>query len=94
VEGVELLIYIRGALNVLLVVNDPTFLYRWVYLGRTTTNEEELDEANSDQVLSERRADSGISLELNDEFLLLFLSCLAIVAVGLIIRKSFLQKEK
>jgi hypothetical protein len=62
--------------------------------GTSTTNEEELDEANSDQVLSERRADSGISLELNDEFLLLFLSCLAIVAVGLIIRKSFLQKEK
>ena len=62
--------------------------------GTSTTNEEETDEVNSDQVLSEQRTDAGISIELKDEFLLLFLSCLAIIAVGLIIRKSFLSKEK
>jgi hypothetical protein len=60
----------------------------------TTTGENNAEEDSSDQLPTEQVADTGISLEITDELLLILLCCIALVAIAFAVRMLSNVKQK
>jgi hypothetical protein len=60
----------------------------------TTTVENNAEEDSSDQLPTEQVADTGISLEITDELLLILLCCIALVAIAFAVRMLSNVKQK